>query len=82
MTDDPYPRPSPVVNAITGFVLSTLTLSLPLYAVTSERVKSPYKGFQPQTNGRQETSFKRTLPTVDACGDLRISSRAIRSRNV
>ena len=39
MTDDPYPRLPPVVNAITGFFLSCLTLAIPLLLVT-DRVKS------------------------------------------
>ena len=42
MTDDPYPSPMPVVNAIAGIFIALL-MFVPVIAVTTDRVKSVYK---------------------------------------
>ena len=42
MTDDPYPSPAPVVNAIAGFFIALL-MFVPVLTVASERVKSQNK---------------------------------------
>ena len=68
-------HPEPVVrNWIAGFFIATLTVVVPVSAIYSERVKSTYKGIQPEKNGRTETSSKRLLPSVDASNSLRIPS--------
>ena len=60
----------PVVrNWIAGFFIATLTVVIPVLAVYSERVKSPYQGQQPQSHG-QKTNTKRALPTMDASSYL------------
>jgi len=65
----------PVVRSwIAGFFIATFTVVVPLLAVYSERVKSPYQGLQPKDHGCTETSTKRSLPTVDASYCLRIPS--------
>ena len=68
-------HPEPVVrNWIAGFFIAALVVVAPLSAIYSERVKSTYKGIQPETNGCTETNSKRSLPTVDAGYCLRIPS--------
>ena len=63
----------PVVrNWVAGFFIATLTVVVPLSAIYSERVKSSYKGLQPEKNGRTETNPKRSLPIVDVSHSLRI----------
>ena len=41
--NDPYHSPLPVVNAIAGFFIAISILTVPLIAVSTERVKSNYK---------------------------------------
>ena len=60
----------PVVrNWIAGFFVALLTVTAPLSAVYSERVKSPYQGQQPQSHD-QKTNTKRALPAMDASSYL------------
>ena len=73
MTDDPYHSPMPVVNAITGFFIALTLVTLPLLAVTSERVKSPYKntpteslnsGTSEEVDRRKEANIRRLTPVT------------------
>ena len=80
MTDDPHHSIRPVVNAIAGFVISTLMLAIPLLAVS--RVKSPYEGIPPKENGyTTQAAPKRNFPVMDAGEHFRVSSSHIRRGN-
>ena len=82
MTDDPHHSLKPVVNAIAGFFLGIAAIALPLVAVSDIRVKSPYKGLQPEKDGNTtQADYKRTIPAVDACRDLFVSGGRIPTRS-
>ena len=67
-------HPEPVIrNTIAGFFIAVLSVIIPLYAISTDRVKSTHQGLLPK-NGSAETSIKRSLPNVDAGHCLRIPS--------
>ena len=66
-------HPEPVVRYwVSGLFIAVLTVTIPVSAIYSDRVKSSYKGIQPEENGRTETNSKRSLPIVDVGHSLRI----------
>ena len=72
-------HPEPVIrNAVTGFFIAAIAMTIPFYAVSLDRVKLPDQGIQPKENGNQKTSSKRTPPTVDAGRRLRIPGERLR----
>jgi len=67
-------HPEPVVhNWIAGFFIAVLTVTIPVFSVTSERVKSNQRELTP--------SEKRTLPALDASRNLSISNPVVLHSN-